>query len=87
MAKRKELRGQVNLEGFLVDPPVVVAGVTDDGVVTIRSVEDPSRSANFILVGGELKKTGGWLPLREFKNAVRIARGILCEGDHNGRFA
>ena len=92
MTKRRQIAGQVNLLTRRVEGPIVVVSRVDEerGVVTIRSVEDPTRSAQFTyeLKSGNrnVRKIAGWLTPAEFRQAVRIAKGLLSEGDDKGRF-
>ena len=93
MTKRRQIAGQVNLLTRRVEGPIVVVSRVDEkrGVVTIRSVEDPTRSAHFTyeLKSGNrnVRKIAGWLTPAEFRQAVRIAKGLLSEGDDAGRFS
>ena len=93
MTKRRQIAGQVNLLTRRVEGPIVVVSRVDEerGVVTIRSVEDPTRSAQFTyeLKTGDRngRKIAGWLTPAEFRQAVRIAKGLLSEGDDAGRFS
>jgi len=93
VTKRRQIAGQVNLLTRRVEGPIVVVSRVDEerGVVTIRSVEDPTRSAHFTyeLKSGNrnVRKIAGWLTPAEFRQAVRIAKGLLSEGDDAGRFS
>ena len=93
MTKRRQIAGQVNLLTRRVEGPIVVVSRVDEerGVVTIRSVEDPTRSAHFTyeLKSGNrnVRKIAWWLTPAEFRQAVRIAKGLLSEGDDAGRFS
>ena len=92
MSKRRQVSGQINLLTRKVERPIVVVSRVDEerGFEPIRSVQDPTRSAHFTyeLKSGNrnVRKIAGWLTSAEFRQAVRIAKGLLSEGDDKGRF-